>query len=78
MGEAVVSMHGGPEHVNAHVCVHMRTIGEVFSAPPWWADVMLRSAPCLGSILAVDGAVRKVGGHLKGPYSANVEVHISM
>lgn len=37
---------------NACVCVHAH-IGVVFSAQPWWADVMLGSGPCLCSGLAV-------------------------
>lgn len=46
---------GGGGGSAVHVYVHMRTIGVVFSAQPWWADVMLGSGPCLGSALAVAG-----------------------
>lgn len=54
-------LDGGGSGVRArvYICVyvHMSTIGVVFSAQPWWADVMLGSGPCLCSALAV--AARK-------------------
>ena len=55
MGEAVVCTHG---------CVHVRTMGVVFSAQPWWADVMHQSGPCLRSFLALARS-QKVSGYSK-------------
>lgn len=41
------------------VYVHMCTIEVVFSAQPWWADVMLGSGLCLRSASAVVGTSGK-------------------